>query len=73
MMKKGLQTHVQVTVLNSSHHDVVLQPKVTLRSIHMILSISPLEPLKLTDKEKQQYQPGNGTDDHIQKVLREVD
>ena len=54
MMKKGIQTHIQVPVLNNSHHDAVLQPKVTLGSLHQIQSISPLEPLKLTDKEKQQ-------------------
>ena len=53
-MKKGVQTHIQVAVLNNSHHDAVLQPKVTLGLLHQIHSISPLEQLKLTDKEKQQ-------------------
>ena len=56
-MWKGIQTHIQVPVLNNSHHDAVLQPKVTLGSLHQIQSISPLEPLKLTDKEKQQLVP----------------
>ena len=51
-MKKGVQTHIQVVVLNNSHHDVVLQPKVTLGLLHQIHSVSPLEQLKLTDKEK---------------------
>ena len=92
-MKKGIQTHIQVAVLTNSHHDVVLQPKVTLGSLHQIQSISPLEPLKLADEEKRQLvpqsQPANtkqnqqevfsvgkmvkSTDDHIQKILREVD
>ena len=57
MMKKGIQTHIQVPVLNNSHHDAVLQPKVTLGSLDQIQSISPLEPLKLTDREKQQLIP----------------
>ena len=34
MMKKGIQTHIQVPVLNNSHFDFVLQPKVTLGSLH---------------------------------------
>ena len=70
-----------------------MQPKVTLGPFHQILSISPLESLKLTDKEKQQLVPqskianttqnhqevfsvdkkGKITDDHIQKIVREVD
>ena len=53
MIKKGIQTHIQGPVLNDSHHDAVLQPKVTLGSFHQIQSISPLESLKLTDREKQ--------------------
>ena len=52
MMKKGIQTHIQVPVLNNSQNDPVLQPKVTLGSLHQIQSISPPESLKLTDKEK---------------------
>ena len=43
MMKKGMQTHIQVPVLNNSHHGAVLQPEVTLASLHQIQSISPLE------------------------------
>ena len=53
MMTKSVQTHVQVPVLSNSHHNAVLQPKVTLGSFHQIQPISPLESLKLTDKEKQ--------------------
>ena len=80
-------------VLNNGHHDAVLQPKVTLGSLHQIQSISPLEPLKLTDKEKEKVvlqsktadttqnqqevfsvdNTGKSRDDHIQKILREVD
>ena len=30
MLKKGIQTHIQVIVVNNTHHDAVLQPKVTL-------------------------------------------
>ena len=53
MMKKGIQNHIHVPVLNNYHHNAVLQPKVTLGSLHQIQSISPLEPLKLTDKKKE--------------------
>ena len=56
-MRKGINTHIQVAVLNNSHHDAVLQPKVTLGSLHQIQSISPLKPLELTDKEKKQLIP----------------
>ena len=54
MVKKGVQTHIQVPVLQSSHHDTVLQPKVTRGSLLQIQSISPSEPLTLRNKEKQQ-------------------
>ena len=56
-MKKDIQTHIQVPVLNNSHHDTVLQPNVTPGPLHQIQPISPLESLRVTDKEKQQLVP----------------
>ena len=67
-MKKGVQTHIQAPGYNNSHHDAVLQPTVTLRSLHQIQSISHLEPLKLIDQEKQKLVPqsitANTTQNH---------
>ena len=57
MMKKDVQIHIQSPVLNNSHHDAVLQTKVTLGSLNRIRSISPLGPLKLTGKGKQELVP----------------
>ena len=53
----------QVPILNNSHHDAVLQPKVTVGSRHQMQSVSPLELLKLTDKKKQQLVPQSKTAD----------
>lgn len=50
-MRKVGQTHIQVPTLNNSHHNAFLQPNVTLKSLHQIKSISPIEPVKLTDKK----------------------
>ena len=55
MVKKGVQTHIQVLLLNNSHHNAILEPKVTRGSLHQIQSISPSEPLKLWNKENQQF------------------
>ena len=55
MVKKDVQTHIQVPLLNNSHHNAVLEPKVTRGSLHQIQSISPSEPLKLWNKKKQQF------------------
>ena len=53
-MKKVVETLIQIPVLNNSHHDAVLHPKVTPESLYQIQSISALEPLQVTDKENQQ-------------------
>lgn len=49
-MEKGVQTHIQVSLLNNSHHIAVLKPNVTVGSCHQIQLISFIEPLELTDK-----------------------
>ena len=92
MMKKGVQTHIQIPLPNNCHHDQVLKSKVILGSLHQMQSISPLELLKLTDKENQQLvhqgnttnttqnhqevssvdKRGKSTNDHVQKIIREV-
>ena len=52
-MNKDVQTHIQLPLLNNSHHDAVLKPKATLGSLHQIQSILIIEPLMLINKEKQ--------------------
>ena len=70
MVKKDVQTHIQVPLLNNSHHNAVLEPKVTRGSLHQIQSISPSEPLKLWNKKKQQFAHQSNTANTTQNQRR---
>ena len=53
LSRRGIQNHITVPVLNSSNHDIILPPKMSTGLVNQVQSITPIEQVHITEKEKE--------------------
>ena len=49
---RGIQNYITVPVLNRSNHDIILPPNTSIEVVNQVLSITPIEQIHITEKEK---------------------
>ena len=50
---RGIQNYITVPVLNRSNHDIILTPNMSIGLVNQVQSITPIEQVHITEKEKE--------------------
>ena len=53
LSRRGIQNYITVPVLNRSNHDIILPPNTSIGLVNQVQSITPIEQVHITEKEKE--------------------
>ena len=53
LTRRGIQNYITVPVLNRSNHDIILPPHISIGLVNQVQSITPIEQVHITEKEKE--------------------
>ena len=59
LSRRGIQNYITVPVLNRSNHDIILQPNTSIGLMNQVQSITPIEQVHITEKEKERLVANN--------------
>ena len=59
LTRKGIQNYITVSVLNRSDHDIILPPNTSIGLVNQVQSITPIEQVHITEKEKEKLTTKN--------------
>ena len=53
LTRRGIQNYITVPVLNRCNHDIILPPNTSIGLVNQIQSVTPIEQVHITEKEKE--------------------
>ena len=59
LTRRGIQNYIKVPVLNRSNHDIILPPNTSKGLVNQVQSITPMERMHITEKEKEKLTAKN--------------